>query len=354
MSQTLIFTNDCASELNKYIKQTGITQVFILADSNTAAAAALPLKAECWSLVDAPLIVIEPSDIYKNIDSLCHIWSELVKLGATRKSLLINVGGGVVTDIGGFAAATFKRGIKFVNIPTTLLASVDAAVGGKTGINFGSLKNEVGAFCEADAVIISTDWLETLPPEETLSGYAEMLKHGLISSYEATDRLLDYDIEKCDRDLLLNLVEESVLVKKRVVEEDPHEHGIRRALNLGHTAGHAFESWSMRRNRPVPHGFAVAWGLVVDLILSHMRLGFDAALLRRVAAFVRSHYGVLPIGCADYEDLIALMRHDKKNSSADSINFTLLEAPGIVKIDCIVDEKEIGAALDIFRDLSGI
>lgn len=354
MQQKLIFTGDPASELAAAIDACGAKQIYLLADSNTAVAAARPLKEKCDRLADVPLIIVKAGDMNKNVDSLCHVWEELGKLGATRKSLLINVGGGMVTDLGGFAGATFKRGIRFINIPTTLLAAVDAAVGGKTGINFGGLKNEVGAFCEADAVIISTCWLSTLSPEEICSGYAEMIKHGLISGIDSTLRLLDYDISSADTQKLLPLVEESVMVKKRVVEEDPHEHGIRRALNLGHTAGHAFESWSMKRGCPVAHGYAVAWGLVVDLILSHMRLGFDAALLRRVAGYVREHYGVIQIGCDDYPSLISLMRHDKKNASADSINFTLLDAPGKVRIDCIVDEKDICVALDIFRDLMGI
>lgn len=354
MSQQLIFTEDPAEELDALLRAADAPQIFIIADTNTAVAAALPLKAQCWSLTNAPLIVIEAGDVNKNIDSLTHVWSELGKLGATRKSVVINVGGGVVTDLGGFAAATFKRGVRFINIPTTLLASVDAAVGGKTGINFGNLKNEIGSFCEAEDVIISTSWFSTLAQSEVRSGYAEMLKHGLLSGPDATLRLLDYDISRDTHEDLLPLVEESVMVKKRIVEEDPHELGLRRALNLGHTAGHTFESWSMNVGRPVAHGYAVAWGLVVDLVLSHMRLGFDSVLLRRIAEYVREHYGALAITCNDYADLIRLMRHDKKNSCADNINFTLLEAPGKVKIDCIVDEKEICAAFDIYRDLMGL
>lgn len=354
MQQKLIFSNTPAQELDAILEAAAAPQIFILTDSNAAPAAALPLKAECKALENAPMIVIEPGDVHKDVASLIHIWAELGRLGATRKSLLVNAGGGVITDIGGFAAGTFKRGIRFINVPTTLLAAVDAAVGGKTGINFEGFKNEIGVFCEAESVLISTLWLRTLPAEEIRSGYAEMIKHGLISSVEATRRLLDYDISSADTDLLLPLVEESVMVKKRVVEEDPREQGIRRALNLGHTAGHAFESWAMKRERPVAHGYAVAWGLVVDLVLSHMRFGFDAALLRRVADYVRTHYGVLPIGCGDYPALVEFMKHDKKNASADHINFTLLSAPGKVMIDCIVDEKEICAALDIYRDLMGL
>ena len=239
-------------------------------------------------------------------------------------------------------------------MPTTLLSAVDAAVGGKTGINFGGLKNEIGAFCDADAVVISTSWLATLPAEELKSGYAEMIKHALIDSPAEYRRLLDFDIAAADLTGLLPLVERSVMVKKGVVEQDPREQGIRRALNLGHTAGHAFESLAMRRGRPVPHGYAVAWGLVVDLIISHMKLGFPSAAVHELAAYVGRVYGVMPITCDDYPALLELMSHDKKNATPGAINFTLLDAPGKIHIDCIVDARDIEAALDIFRDLMGI
>ncbi len=350
----LLFTHHPADSLDSLVKEAGHPHTIILADSNTLAACAEPLRLACPSLADTPVIVTEAGDTHKNIESLRHIWDQMQALGATRKSLLINVGGGMVTDMGGFAAATFKRGIRFYNVPTTLLSAVDAAVGGKTGINFGGLKNEIGVFCDADAVVISTTWLATLPAVELRSGYAEMIKHALIDSEAEYRRLLEFDIASCDLAALLPLVERSVMVKKRVVEEDPRENGIRRALNLGHTAGHAFESWSMRRGEPVPHGYAVAWGLVVDLILSHMILGFPAPKVRELAEYVRRVYGVIPLRCDDYPDILELMSHDKKNSSPDAINFTLLDAPGKIHIDCIVRKQEIEAALDIFRDMLGI
>lgn len=350
----LIFTLHPATVVDTLIHEAGQPHAIILADSNTREACAEPLRLGCPALADAPIITTEAGDTHKDLDSLRHIWEQLQLLGATRKSLLINVGGGMITDMGGFAAATFKRGIRFFNVPTTLLSAVDAAVGGKTGINFGGLKNEIGTFCDADAVVISTSWLATLPSTELRSGYAEMIKHGLIDSEEEYRRLLDFDIAEADLLGLLPLVERSVMVKKRVVEEDPREHGIRRALNLGHTAGHAFESLSMRRGTPVPHGYAVAWGLVVDLVLSYMRLGFPAEMVRELAAYVKRVYGILPLSCDDYPALIDLMSHDKKNSSPDAINFTLLNTPGRVHIDCIVKPDEIEAAFDIFRDLMGI
>lgn len=350
----LIFTHHPADALGTVIRDMGSPHAVILADSHTRAACAEPLRLACPGLADAPIITIEAGDTHKNLDSLNHIWQQLQELGATRKSLLVNVGGGVVTDIGGFAAATFKRGIRFINVPTTLLSAVDAAVGGKTGINFGGLKNEIGVFQDADAVVIATTWFATLPADELRSGYAEMIKHGLIDSPDEYRRLLDFDIAAANLTGLLPLVERSVLVKKRVVEEDPREQGIRRALNLGHTAGHAFESLAMRRGHPVPHGYAVAWGLVVDLVLSHMRFGFPSEAVHELADYVRRTYGVLPVGCKEYPELLDLMSHDKKNATPGAINFTLLEHPGQIRIDSIVEAKEIEAALDIFRDLMGI
>ena len=254
--------------------------------------------------------------------------------------------------MGGFAAATFKRGIRFINVPTTLLSAVDAAVGGKTGINFEGYKNEIGAFAPADAVVISTATFATLPTEELLSGYAEMLKHGLLSSAQDYNELLNFDIVNADLDRLLPLLEKSVRVKERIVEEDPREQGIRRALNLGHTAGHAFESLALEREAPVPHGYAVAWGMLVEMILSHLIEQFPSEELYRYATYLKEHgYGTPAITCDDYPRLLALMSHDKKNDTPDHINFTLLSHPGTPLIDRTADNTLITESLDIFRDL---
>lgn len=350
----LIFTHHPADALNTIIQEMAPAGIAIIADTTTRELCAEPLREACPALAEAPIITVKAGDTHKDIASLTSVWEQMQAAGLTRKSAVVNVGGGMVTDLGGFAAASFKRGIRFINVPTTLLSAVDAAVGGKTGINFGGLKNEIGTFCDADAVVISTSWLATLPSTELRSGYAEMLKHGLIDSSEEYRRLIGFDIAAADFTGLLPLVERSVLVKKRIVEQDPHEHGLRRALNLGHTAGHAFESLAMRCDHPVPHGYAVAWGLVVDLVLSHMRLGFPSDMLRELAAYVRRVYGIMPISCDDYPALLELMSHDKKNTTPGAINFTLLEAPGKIRIDCIVEKRDIEAALDIFRDLMGI
>lgn len=351
--QELIFTNDVASAIDTLAAAIAAPKTFVLVDVNTHAFVLPRLKESSTTIAGATPIVVKSGDINKNIDSLASIWKQLSEAGANRKSLLINLGGGMITDIGGFAASTFKRGIRFINVPTTLLGAVDAAVGGKTGINFGGLKNEIGVFNEAKAVVISTIFFSSLHIEEVLSGYAEMLKHGLIESPLIYNRLLAYDVASSDATHLLRLLQESVNVKKRIVTEDPTEHGIRRALNLGHTIGHAFESYALRRKSPIPHGYAVAWGLVVELVLSHLQLKFPSDELHRFAAYIHRHYGAFEITCDDYPALIELMHHDKKNTSAE-INFSLLRNVGDIQIDCTASEEEIKTALDIYRDLMHI
>lgn len=347
--QKIIYTNDIAPTLHTLVSEIAPASVHIVTDINVAAKV-LPALSLPWPVIETPA-----GDSSKNLSTLSSIWSSLIAQGATRRSLIINIGGGVVTDMGGFAAATFKRGVRFINLPTTLLSAVDAAVGGKTGINFMGYKNEIGAFAPADAVIISTSTFSSLPATELLSGYAEMIKHGLLSSAADYDSLLAYDISSAPLDSLLPLLEKSVRVKERIVEEDPFEKGIRRALNLGHTAGHAFESLALERGVPVPHGYAVAWGMLVEIILSNRLRSFPSTELYRYATYLRSQgYGAPAISCRDSDRLIELMRHDKKNDNPGHINFTLLDAPGQPVIDCTAPADEIRSAIDIFLDLMGL
>lgn len=346
--QTILFTNRIAVELERLADSMAPSSVHIVTDT-TVGSVVLPNLGLKWDHV----ITVPDGDTAKNLDSLTRIWSALTESGATRGSLVINIGGGVVTDMGGFAAATFKRGVRFINIPTTLLAAVDAAVGGKTGINFGGLKNEIGAFAPADAVVISTSTFATLPGDEITSGYAEMMKHALLSDPAETAEILAFDPVEGDREHLLAMLETSVRVKERIVEADPLEKGLRRALNLGHTVGHAFESLSLAKGAPLPHGHAVATGMGVELILSRMLSGFPAETLHQyVDTLKRLGYPRGFFTCDDYPDLIALMRHDKKNLTPGAINFTLLSAPGEPHIDCTASEDDILAALDIYREMT--
>lgn len=347
--QNIIFTHDINQSLREVLKSVTYDKLYILTDVHTHELC-LPLLSTFSQEIPYTEITIGAGDSAKNIEALSQIWMTLSTTGATRKSLLINLGGGMITDLGGFAAASFKRGIRFINIATSLLGAVDAAVGGKTGINFNGLKNEIGAFCPAHTVLISSQFLHTLDDENLLSGYAEMLKHGLLDASETFGKLLRFDPRSRDYDTLLTLLEESVSIKRKVVTDDPFEKGIRKALNLGHTVGHAFESYCLHADKPILHGYAVAWGLVCELILSHRQCGFPRELLLRAADFVRENYGALPITCKNYDELYEYMTHDKKNETAE-INFTLLKNPGEIEINQTATRKNIEIMFDLYRDL---
>lgn len=359
IEQQVLFTNDICQALKEFTTKIAHDRLFILFDTETLHYC-LPVITQFLNDYDmanpnrkAETIFIEHTDQAKNIESLTEVWQALSDRHASRHSLLINVGGGMVTDLGGFAAASFKRGIKFINVATTLLGAVDAAVGGKTGINLGSLKNEVGAFAPAAAVLISTKFFETLDQDNLLSGYAEMLKHGLLSDKQHLADLLAYDIKHWETESLLPLLETSVNVKRQVVRQDPFEKGLRKALNLGHTFGHAFETWCMREGHPVLHGYAVAWGLVCELVMSQQQVGFPNHTLYDIANYVKENFGPIQITCDDYPALYELMTHDKKNEGAQ-INFTLMRNVGDVALNHTANKDQIYTTLDIFRDLMGI
>ena len=226
---------------------------------------------------------------------------------------------------------------------------VDASVGGKTGVNFNGLKNEIGVFADARFVIISTLFLDTLDMSNLCSGYAEMLKHGLINDERMWAELVGFSLHNPDFSQLQRMVGESIAVKERIVQQDPHEKGLRKALNLGHTIGHAIESFAMEQGRPMLHGYAVAFGLVGELYLSVCKTSFPVDRLRQTARFIREAYGTPAITCDDYPQLISLMKHDKKNTSG-IINFSLLANIGDVKLNQTASEEEIKEALDFIRE----
>lgn len=246
MQQQIIISNEIEHDLATAVAESEHDRVFVLTDDTTHECC-LPKVAALLAQYDAVPITIAHGDQHKTLAALGDVWTALQQGGATRHSLLINLGGGMITDLGGFAATTFKRGINFINIPTTLLAMVDAAVGGKTGINFGGLKNEIGAFADARFVIINTCFLDTLDAENLCSGYAEMLKHALISDECMWAEHVNFDLSQPDLAELQRMVAESIAVKERIVAEDPHEHGIRKALNFGHTIGHALEEFALQQ-----------------------------------------------------------------------------------------------------------
>ena len=345
--QRVILSQDLQQSLTDAIARCPHDRLFVLTDETTKECC-LPVVKDYPCLAGAQVITIKATDSHKDLESVSHVWSELQRGGATRHSLMVNLGGGMVTDLGGFAASTFKRGIQFINIPTTLLAMVDASVGGKTGVNFGGLKNEIGVFQNADSVILDTIFLRTLDEENLLSGYAEMLKHSLISDEKMWAEHLNYTPLTTNNSPLTSMLAQSVAVKQRIVTEDPTEKGLRKALNLGHTAGHAFESLALERN-PVLHGYAVAWGLVVELYLSAVKCGFPTEQLHQTARFIKEHYGRMAISCDDYPRLLELMHHDKKNEGS-AINFTLLGGIGDIRINQTASEDDIKEALDIYRE----
>lgn len=351
--QEVIICHDLSQDLKKAVTSQHFDKLFILTDEHT--------KEFCYPVIsrfdwlkeaDIHLISIAPGDMHKNVETLAYVWKTLGNEGATRHSLMLNLGGGMVTDLGGFAASTFKRGIRYINIPTTLLAMVDASVGGKTGINFNGLKNEIGVFSPAQHVLIDTQFLKTLDTPNLLSGYAEMLKHGLISTTEHWAELLNFDMDHIDYKRLQLLVETSVQIKEDIVEKDPFEKGIRKALNVGHTVGHAFESWALENGRPVLHGYAVAWGIVCELYFSCLMTGFPKDKLRQTIQFIKEHYGVLTFDCKEYDRLYEFMTHDKKNVG-HLINFTLLGEIGDIRINQPATKEEILNMLDFYRETMG-
>lgn len=347
----IIFTNHVGRQLDQEITAINPDRIFLLTDINTRDAVIPRLQMLSQRVADAHIISIPPGDLNKNLDSLANIWQQLSDNKATRSSLLVNVGGGVITDIGAFAASTFKRGIPYINIPTTLLAAVDASVGGKTGINFNGLKNEIGTFSSPRQVIISTIFFNTLSHTEILSGYAEMIKHALLDSPQEFSAILAYNPDPVDPDRLLDLLQRNIRVKSDIVTIDPTEKGPRRALNLGHTAGHAFETLAMERHSPIPHGYAVAYGLIVAAVLSHIKCQFPTDTIHTLAAYIHQHYGAFAITCDDYPHLLEIMTHDKKNTGDGNISFTLLSAVGQPQCGIPCTPADITAALDLYRDI---
>lgn len=352
-NQNVVISKDLKADLQEFLSSQSYDKLFILTDTNTREKC-YPLLKDVSALRDAPVITVEAGDAHKGLDTLSYIWLRLCDEGASRNSLLVNLGGGMITDMGGFAGATFKRGIRTINVPTTLMASVDAAIGGKTGVNFNGLKNEIGSFYPPECVFIDCEFLRTLDRDNLLSGYAEMIKHALISSVDTYATVLLFDLDQqMDYAFLNKMVAQSVAVKERIVVEDPKEQGIRKALNFGHTIGHAYESLSFKKNRPLLHGHAVAAGIISELYLSYKICGFPMDKLSQVVYYIKEYYPAFVFDCKDYDTLYELMTHDKKNEGG-IINFTLLSKVGEVQINQSVSKEKILESLDFYRESFGI
>ena len=330
-------------------------QLFVLTDSHTKVHC-LPLFAEFIGENPYHLLTLEAGEEHKNLASVQVVWDFLLKHHATREAILINLGGGMITDLGGFAAATYMRGIRFVNIPTTLLAMVDASSGGKTGFDYQGVKNAIGTFTPPLATLIHPEYLHTLPAKELLSGFAEMLKHALIASKEEWVKLLQLAQEELQQDKWVEALsttgalQASMAIKEKVVAQDPRETGWRKILNFGHTIGHAIESAALDNN-PQPHGYCVLWGMVAEVYLSVVKLGCPRDILQQLTQLMLQYYGRPQCNCKQREQLIQRMYQDKKNSANQTPNFTLLRAVGEPVINQYVTQPEIDEALEYLFSL---
>lgn len=341
LENNVVVTQNVNEELSSICTELSYDRIFVLMDENTF--------KYCYSIVadtfpkEAEHIVIPAGEENKHLQTVSYIWEELNKKGAKRSSLFINLGGGMVSDIGGFAASCFKRGMKVVNIPTTLLSQVDASAGGKTGFNFMGYKNEIGVFSMPEKVIVCPEFLKTLPHKEFISGFAEMLKHALIWDQKYLEDLMAYDLDNIDYQKIAELVAVSVKIKQEVVEKDPEEKNIRKSLNFGHTIGHAFESYALANNIELFHGEAVALGIIGELYLSAKICGFPEQKLQAISSYINKVYPRLETKDIE-ETLYSLMLHDKKND-AEGVNFTLLNDVGDFVIDNYCNKEQIIEAL---------
>ncbi len=345
----IVYGNDALAVLSRMLRSNAYQNAafFLLADEHT--------HLHCWprlvtavpELENAELLLVESGEEWKNIAICTQLWRALSDLGADRQSVLINLGGGVIGDMGGFVAASFKRGIRFIHVPTTLLAMVDASIGGKVGIDLDMLKNQVGAFAPPEGVFIWPAFLDTLPEEQLLSGFAEMVKHALVADPEYWKAILHTDPK--DPEALARLIPRSVEIKNEIVRADPTEKGHRKLLNFGHTLGHAFETWSFETGTtPILHGHAVAMGMLGECELSRYQKGFSDKDLETVKAFLLQHYRPVNFHDTDINRLFELMRHDKKNKGG-KICFTLLKAIGEGATDETVNPETILKGLQVCR-----
>ena len=325
-------------------------QVCVVMDEAVAVGSIPCAARQTW-----PTLRLTVSEETKSFETVQQVWDFLFAHGITRRGLLICIGGGVLTDIGGFAAATYKRGIDYLNVPTTLLAMIDASTGGKTGINYGGLKNSIGCFAPPVETLIWPEWLQSLPAKELLSGFGEMLKTGLLEGERLWDELLQYDLDTMPIEDLTPLIEQCVAAKERVIAADPKETGLRKILNFGHTFGHALEEMSLSpftsHLSPLLHGYAVVYGLIAELYLSVTRLGCPKEPLQQLTQIMLHYYGKPQCKCSDREALVALMQQDKKNERTAQINCTLLQDIGSPLINQVISPEEAHEALEYLFSL---
>ncbi|SDB39047.1 3-dehydroquinate synthase [Flavobacteriaceae bacterium MAR_2010_188] len=342
------FDKLCYEALNEFISVKNPSKIIVLVDTNTQEYCLKLFLSQLKTNIHFEVLSIEAGEEYKTIDTCLKLWNELSNLGTDRESLIINLGGGVITDLGGFVACTFKRGIRYINVPTSLLAMVDASVGGKTGVDLGNLKNQIGVIDSGEMVLVDIDYLKTLPENQLKSGYSEMLKHGLIYDRDYWDRLKNHkDLSDIN---LSNEIHRSVEIKNEIVKEDPYEKGLRKTLNFGHTLGHAVESYflSLEDGTPLLHGEAIGIGMILESYISSELLNFPKDDLAQITQVFNCLFNNIHIEIDQQQAIIELMKFDKKNSHGN-INFVLLEEIGKPKIDCIVKNSVILEAFEYYN-----
>jgi len=326
------FSENGYSKLADFVAQKNYSSIFVLVDNNTHELCYPRFIRNFATNSKIEVIEIEAGEIHKNLETCIGIWNAMTELGADRKSLMITVGGGVITDMGGFVASAFKRGIDFINIPTTLLSMVDASVGGKTGVDLGVLKNQIGFFANPEMVIVDPEYLQTLSAREIRSGTAEIIKYGLTYDVNLFNEIKD------NKNLnIVDLIHRSIEIKNEVVIEDPKEAGLRKILNYGHTLGHAVESYFLETEskETLTHGEAIAIGMVCESYMSAKLLGFPEATVAIIKEAIIHIYGKIEILESDFDAILSLLKHDKKNVGGN-VNFVLLNKLEDFKLDCKV------------------
>ncbi|MDO4880445.1 MAG: 3-dehydroquinate synthase [Capnocytophaga sp.] len=342
----IYFSENGYKELITFVEEKKYSKIFVLTDTNTHECCVYSFLQKIPFEVE--IIEIEAGEIYKNIETCVSLWQTLSELGADRKSVMINLGGGVVTDLGGFVASTYMRGIDFINIPTSLLAMVDASVGGKTGIDLGTLKNQIGVINTPKFLLIDVNFLGTLPKQEFCSGLAEMFKHGLIQSEDYWNKIKN--LHSLTTDDLEEIIYESILLKNNIVEQDPTEKGLRKVLNFGHTLGHAIESFCLEnRKKPLLHGEAIAIGMVLAAYLSKKIVAFSEEKLTEIKQILAEYFPVETFTQKEIEQIINLLQYDKKNAYG-KLNFVLLEDIAQPKWDIQVPTEFIYEAFDFYKN----
>jgi len=318
----------------------------ILIDDNTAKYC-LPQIQGLASLQNAEVLQIQSGEEHKTLETTSRIWKHLSSNKVNRTALFVNVGGGVIIDMGGFASSTYKRGIDFINFPTTLLSQVDASIGGKLGIDFEGLKNQIGVFKNPKAVFVHTEFLQTLNERQVLSGFAEIIKHALIASRNYFNELQELNFENIEE--FDNIIRQSIEIKNNIVLQDFEERSIRKALNFGHTIGHAIESEYLNRKNSLLHGEAIAIGMICETYLSYLSGFISMEDVMETANYINSVFTKVDLDSNNYHRLIELMQHDKKNIS-NGINFTLLERIGVAKVNQTCSVDQIIDALDFYKN----